>query len=160
MSRRSAPTHPQASARHVTALAVLDTTHAVLSRGWLQCAERLVLDADGQLVVNGQGEVVRACLIGAVVEAARRYGGRSFLASGPALDALWAAYADWGRDIGALGSVPAPMIRASRCCELARWNDAPGRQRAEVLALVERATQRVRAELAALSAPTDAAVSV
>jgi hypothetical protein len=141
------------TSRHTTALAVLDSAHAVLERGWLQRAERLVRDGEGRLVLDGHGEVVRACLVGAVGEGARRYGGRRSTACGPALDALWAAYVDDLRPFpDALGPVPAPLVRASRACELAQWNDAESRTKAEVLALVEAAQRRVRAELSALQA--------
>src|SRR4051794_19884586 len=98
------------AARHTTALAVLDSTHAVLEHGWLQQAERVVRDESGHLVVDGHGEVVRACLVGAVAEGARRHGGSSLSAVGPALDALWSAYADAYRPTnGALGPVPSPL---------------------------------------------------
>lgn len=150
--------------RHTTALAVLDSAHAVLERGWLQQAERVVRDAEGHLVVDGHGEVVRACLVGAVAEGARRFGGRRASACGPALDALWSAYVSELRPVReALGPVPAPMVRASRACELAQWNDAELRTKEQVLALVEAAQHRVRTELAALeaaSAPAEALETV
>jgi hypothetical protein len=153
MMIRNAKPRSSTTSRHTTALAVLDAAHAVLERGWLQRAERVVRDGDGHLVVGGHGEVVRACLIGAVAEGARRYGGRRTSACGPALDALWAAYVSELRPFeGALGPVPAPMVRASRACQLAQWNDAESRTKEQVLALVEAAQARVRAELAALQA--------
>ena len=156
MMTRHAMTHSTTTYRHTTALAVLDSAHAVLERGWLQRAERVVRDAEGHLVVDGHGDVVRACLVGAVAEGARRYGGQRANACGPALDALWAAYVNELRPFAdALGPVPAPMVRASRACELAQWNDAESRTREQVLALVEAAQQRVRDELAALQ-PTEA----
>lgn len=160
MRTRNAMTRSSTTYRHTTALAVLDSAHAVLERGWLQRAERVVRDADGHLVVGGHGEVVRACLVGAVAEGARRYGGPRSSACGPALDALWAAYVNELRPVpDALGPVPAPMVRSSRACELARWNDATSRTKDDVLALVESAQHRVRAELAALQ-PADARETV
>ena len=143
---------PRAGNRHATALAVLDATHAVLERGWLQQAERVVRDESGHLVVDGHGEVVRACLVGAVAEGARRHGGAVTSAVGPALDALWSAYASASRPTdGALGPVPSPVVRASRARELAAWNDAPARTRDQVLALVVLASRRVRCELDVLA---------
>jgi hypothetical protein len=46
-----------------------------------------------------------------------------------------------------VGPVPSPSVRELRARDLARWNDAPQRTQAEVLALVDRAAQRVRAEM-------------
>jgi hypothetical protein len=37
------------------------------------------------------------------------------------------------------GRVPAPEVRAARMRELVHWNDADGRTRADVLALLDRA---------------------
>ena len=154
MPRSSTP-----SVRHAPALAVLDGTRGVVRHGWLQHETTLVRHVDGHLRHGGPGEVVRACLVGAVVEAARRYDG-SRLASGPALDALWLALVDPAGREPAVGRVPAPAVRMRRARELAHWNDVAGRTQDEVLGLIDDATARVAAELAAPAAaervPADA----
>jgi len=127
--------------RQASALAVLVGTRPVLEHGWLQNAERVVRTADGRLRSRGDGVVVSACLVGAVVEAGRRYDDDP-CAAGPALDALWLAlYQESSAD--AVGRVPSPVVRNLRARDLARWNDAPGRTVEDVLALVDRATWRV-----------------
>jgi hypothetical protein len=136
-------------ARHGSALSVLEGASAVLHRGWLQHAEREVRTADGRLTARGRGDLVRSCLVAAVVEAAH-WRDDDPSAAGPALDALWLALHERpGAQVGdgAVGPVPAPAVRELRARDLARWNDAPQRTQAEVLALVERAAERVRAEL-------------
>jgi hypothetical protein len=103
-----------------------------------------VRTADGRLRPRGPGVVVSACLVGAVVEAGRRYADDP-VAAGPALDALWLALYD-DRSVDAVGRVPSPIVRDLRARDLARWNDAPGRTVDEVIALVDRATRRVWAQ--------------
>lgn len=141
-----------ALARHAAALSVLEGASAVLHRGWLQHAAREVRTADGRIRPRGRGDLVRSCLVAAVVEAAHWQDDDPSTA-GPALDALWLAlHQRPGGEAGAaaegaVGPVPSPGVRELRARDLARWNDAPQRTRAEVLALVDRAAQRVRAEL-------------
>src|SRR5919107_554539 len=77
-------------ARHAPALSVLQGASAVLHRGWLQHAEREVRTPDGRLTSRGRGELVRTCLVAAVMEAARWQDDEPSTA-GPALDALWLA---------------------------------------------------------------------
>jgi hypothetical protein len=142
--------------RQASALAVLVGTRPVLEHGWLQNAERVVRTPDGRLRPRGHGVVVSACLVGAVVEAGRRYADDP-AAAGPALDALWLAlYDDRGAD--AVGRVPSPVVRDLRARDLARWNDAPDRTAEQVLALVDRATWRVWAQQRA-AAGTQAAAT-
>jgi len=138
---RSRSTSPS---RQTSALAVLVGTRSVLEQGWLQNAERMVRTDDGRLRPRGPGVVVSACLVGAVVEAGRRYD-HDPTASGPALDALWLAlYERSAAD--AVGRVPSPIVRNLRARDLARWNDAPERTVDDVLGLVDRATWRVWAQ--------------
>jgi hypothetical protein len=134
-------------ARHAPALSVLQGASAVLHRGWLQHAEREVRTADGRLTTRGRGELVRSCLVAAVMEAAR-WQDDDPSSAGPALDALWLTlYEHCGARDGAVGPVPPPAVRELRARELARWNDSTERTVAEVLALVDRAAERVRAEM-------------
>jgi hypothetical protein len=138
---RSRSTSPS---RQTSALAVLVGARSVLEQGWLQNAERLIRTDDGRLRPRGRGVVVSACLVGAVVEAGRRYD-HDPTASGPALDALWLAlYEQSSAD--AVGRVPSPIVRNLRARDLARWNDAPERTVDDVLGLVDRATWRVWAQ--------------
>jgi hypothetical protein len=134
----------------VLALTVLVGARPVLERGWLQHAERVVQTPDGRLRPRGRGVVVAACLVGAVVEAGRRYDDDP-AAAGPALDALWLALhepgtIDGGHGVDVVGRVPSPAVRDLRARELARWNDAPERTVDEVLSLVDRATWRLWAQ--------------
>ena len=138
---RSRSTSPS---RQTSALAVLVGARSVLEQGWLQNAERVVRTDDGRLRPRGRGVVVSACLVGAVVEAGRRYD-HDPTASGPALDALWLAlYEESSPD--AVGRVPSPIVRNLRARDLARWNDAPERTVDDVLGLVDRAAWRVWAQ--------------
>ena len=145
-------TTPTRNARHAPALAVLDGAAAVLHRGWLQHAEREVRTADGRLTARGPGELVRSCLVAAVVEAARWHDDDPST-PGPALDALWLALQGPRAGGDAVGPVPAPAVRQIRARELARWNDAPDRTQDDVLALVQLAARRVRAELVDATVP-------
>ena len=130
--------------RQASALAVLVGTRPVLEHGWLQNAERVVRTPDGRLRPQGDGVVVSACLVGAVVESGRRYA-EDPGAAGPALDALWLTLYDDrpGAGADAVGPVPSPVVRNLRARDLARWNDEPGRTVDDVLALLDRATSRV-----------------
>jgi hypothetical protein len=134
-------------ARHAPALSVLEGASAVLHRGWLQHAAREVRAPDGRLTAHGRGDLVRSCLVAAVLEAAHWQDDDPSTA-GPALDALWLTLHERpGARDGAVGPVPSPGVRELRARDLARWNDAPERTQAEVLALLDRAARRVRAEL-------------
>ena len=127
----------------------------MLHRGWLQHAEREVRTPDGRLTSRGRGELVRSCLVAAVMEAARWQDDEPSTA-GPALDALWLTlHGHCGARDGAVGPVPSPAVRELRARDLARWNDAPERTQAEVIALVDRAAARVLAEMCS---PADAPV--
>ena len=146
--RTSWTTAPTTLPRHAPALAVLQGTSAVLRRGWLQHAEREVRAPDGRLAPRGPGELLRTCLVAAVVEAAHRHDDDPS-AVGPALDALWLALQErrGAREREAVGPVPPPGVRDLRARDLARWNDAPGRSHEDVLGLVDQAARRVQAEL-------------
>ena len=102
------------------------------------------------------GTTTAACLVGAVVRAARRHEpGAGPLAAGPTLDVLWDALQE-SRGMGGPGlagrAVP-PQVRTARVRDLTRWNDRAGRSRAEVLELIDLATSRAIMEAMHTSRP-------
>lgn len=90
-------------------------------------------------------DITGACLVGAVVHAARqRTGTADVLQAAPALDVLWDAWQE-SRGLGGPGVAGrgAPReVRAARVRDLTRWNDHPDRSREEVLGLLDRAVGR------------------
>lgn len=130
---------------HERSRVVLETARAVVARGWLQegwyrTAPRSVWQRlFGPLPTPGTLE--RACLVAAVAVAGHSGGPftRIDQDSGPAIDRLWDALQEHrGQPADGPGAV-APVVRRARMRELVRWNDAPGRTRGEVLALLDRA---------------------
>lgn len=148
----SRPTSPTATSsrdldRQEHTLAVLSGARSVVSRGWLQGGWYVLQSPDGRRRVVGAGsltprsygEVVQACLVGAVVEAARRHSPERG-ASGPALDAVWCALQQMrGLRPDPLELVRSPAARNARVRDLTRWNDAAGRTRDDVERLLEAA---------------------
>lgn len=141
-------------ARFDRAYTALRTARPVLARGWLQHGW---YDAPRPLRPPGQrlrrperpptpDEVRAACLVAAVAVAAHQGGPRlDVLAdAGPALDTVWDALWESRGQLGApaAGRAAAPAVRAARMRALVTWNDEPGRTRAEVLELVDRAISR------------------
>jgi len=110
---------------------VLSDARAVVERGWVQ----------GRWYAAGPtAGVGGACMVGAVVHAARRRHPRGAdLAAGPAIDALWDA---WQESCGlggpwSFGRAAAPDVRTIRVRDLTRWNDDPRRTREDVLGLLD-----------------------
>ncbi|MEU4419915.1 hypothetical protein AB0F81_04765 [Actinoplanes sp. NPDC024001] len=130
------------------AYAVLEDARAVIARGWIQ-DHWFASRRSGEF-----GEVAAACLVGAVVHAARQSGpGDPVIRAGPALDYLWDAWQE-SRGLRAAGiaGLAAPReLRMARVRDLTRWNDQPGRTREQVLGLVDLAASR--AVMAAVSIP-------
>lgn len=164
-SRRwSAERQPaQEQDRRRQALAVLTGARAVVARGWLQGAWYVLEAHDGRRRVIGTGSltprrhgtVEQACLVGAVVEGARRYSSERG-AGGPALDELWCAWREaQGRPVDVSRRAPSPVVRQLRALELIHWNDAPERTQAEVVALLDRAAARLAREASSVN-PVDA----
>jgi hypothetical protein len=131
--------------RHERTLAVLVGAKALIGRGWLQGGWYVLEAPDGRrrfvgpgsLTRRSFGAVVQACLVGAVVEAARWHSAERGTA-GPAIDALWRALVEAGG--GRLDSdrgVPSPAARGLEVRDLARWNDHQDRTRDEVLRLLD-----------------------
>ncbi len=134
---------------------VLEAARAVIERGWLQrgwyatappqprsLAARL-LRPDRTPAID---QVQQACLVAAVTLAADGGGARPDIVgdAGPTLDIVWDALleADSRPWIAATGRAAAPEVRIARMRELVHWNDAAGRTRDEVLALLDRAISR------------------
>ncbi|MEV4641229.1 hypothetical protein AB0J80_28195 [Actinoplanes sp. NPDC049548] len=150
--------------RPYEAYRVLEDARAVIAQGWVQghwFARRpgpVHLGAWSSHPPDGFGGAPAACLVGAVVHAARLRGpGDHFAQAGPALDYLWDAWQE-SRGLGGAGVAgwAAPReLRLVRVRDLTRWNDQPGRTRDEVLALVDRAA--ARAIMAGVSRRADAA---
>ena len=142
----------RAGAQPVTradAYGVLRDARAVIERGWVQ----------GRWVVDRPSgdDVAAACLVGAVVHTVRRRGATDDLtAAGPALDLLWDAWND-SRGLGGpgvAGLAAPPAVRTARVRDLTRWNDQPGRTRADVLGLLDVAADRaIRAGVGADQCP-------
>lgn len=129
------------------ARALLERARALVAAGWVQDAFYVVRDRRGRerpvspfgLLLVSRGEVVGACLVGAVSHAASGVDRRDRRADAAlAVDTVWAAL---------VGAAPPadlghPAERAARVRELARWNDEPQRSRADVLDLLDRALAR------------------
>jgi hypothetical protein len=147
--------HPATDAlgRLERARAVLERARSLIERGWLQHGWYVSRHQPPPSLVGrfrqavrtpDVDEVERACLVAAVALAAHGGGDARpdvVRDAGPALDivwdAMWAAAGQPGP--GTARRVLPPATRASRMRELARWNDAAGRTRAEVLTLLDRA---------------------
>jgi hypothetical protein len=135
------------------AVAVLVGARALLERGWIQGGWYVVQSQDGRrrfvgvgsLTRRSYGEIVAACLVGAVAESARLHSPEPGTA-GPAIDALWHALGELeGHVPPADPWPPTPLIRNRHVCDLTRWNDDAARTREDVLRLVDAAVARVRA---------------
>jgi hypothetical protein len=95
--RSTAAVRPaEAHRRAEPALAVLQRSRIVLQRGWVQDAWYGVRDARGNLRMFGPvqpqrletTQLVRACLVGAVIHSSWQWGSDE-TSSAPAIDALW-----------------------------------------------------------------------
>jgi hypothetical protein len=123
------------------ACATLDGARAVIEHGWVQDQWFAPASADG----SDRGGVSGACLIGAVVTAARASTpAAAAVEAGPAIDLLWDAWQETRGMLGpgVAGRAAAPAVRAARIRDLTRWNDQPDRTRDEVLALIDLASSR------------------
>ncbi len=142
------------------AYGILQDARAVIAQGWVQnrwVVSRTPPPPLHRLILGrpaGPEDVTAACLVGAVVHVVRQRGATDHLtAAGPALDLLWDAWQE-SRGLGGpgvAGLAAPPEIRTLRVRDLTRWNDQPGRTRAEVLGLLDRAADR--AIVAAVTPP-------
>jgi hypothetical protein len=135
-------------------LAILAGAKAVVARGWLQGGWYVLEAPDGRrrfvgpgsLTPRGYGTVVRACLVGAVVEAATWHSPERGTA-GSAIDALWRALVETeGRRLVPDRRVPSPLLRNLEVRELTRWNDHWDRTQEEVVRLLDVTIRQVMAE--------------
>jgi hypothetical protein len=134
--------------RHEEALAVLSATRGVIARGWTQNSWYVVATPTGrrraaQRFFPGRLDhrnVVSACLVGAVMHGSWLLSPRPEYAY-PAIDALWHTLFD--TDVGPVGPVAPPLVRAARVRDLTTWNDRNYRSREDVLGLVDRAIARI-----------------
>lgn len=134
------------------ARALLERARELVSTGWVQDAFYVVRDRQDRLrpvspfglLMLSRSDVVGACLVGAVAHATAQVDRRVRRAPAAlAVDTLWAEL----RERDERPPVDAvdhghPAARAARVRELARWNDQPGRRRADVLDLLDRAVSR------------------
>jgi hypothetical protein len=145
--------------------ALLEQAVDVVSAGWVQGAWFSVATASGTRAVTAYDlrllvdrQIVGACLVGSVVEAA---GGPTTVRSQlvqRTLDLVWHSLREDPQH--PVRWCPGPHMRVMTVLELTHWNDAPGRTQGEVVELLRTAgqtaeTQRelCRAEQARLSAP-------
>lgn len=127
----------------------------VVEHGWMQHGWFAYVDSAGaRRVVTGctprltrtlcPEQVVSACLVGAIVQAA---GGPSQARSQlvqRTLDLAWHASYRGARE--PVRWCPSPAERAGHVMDLVRWNDRPGRTSREVAALLGRTRLLARAE--------------
>jgi hypothetical protein len=149
------------------ACVVLADARTIVERGWVQetwyagCPDPGGTAPAAAAAVRPPDEVRGACLVGAVVHAARqRQAGGDDVEAGPALDVLWEAWQD-SRGLrsvtGLSGRAVSREVRAARVRDLTRWNDRPERTREEVLGLLDVAA--TLAIMDAMRTPAPAAVS-
>ena len=142
-------------------------TRDVVATGWVQDAWYVCPDAHGRYRCVGVlpkgdlpgGPAARACLVGAVLQAA---GGVTTIDAQRVqrtFDLLWHTLYRSERE--PVRWCPAPPIRAQQLRDLVQWNDQPGRVGADVEALLCSAAHRVdgevarnRHQLAALTEPS------
>ena len=129
-------------------------TREVVATGWVQDAWYVCADTHGRqrcvsVLQKGDlrgGPVARACLVGAVLQAA---GGVTTVDSQRVqrtFDLLWHTLYRSERE--PVRWCPAPPIRAQQLRDLVQWNDQPGRTSADVETLLCSALHRVDGEVA------------
>jgi hypothetical protein len=147
--------------RRLDALSGLDDIRAVLEQaretvaaGWVQGRWYAVNRSAGGGPSRQHGgadsateNVVGACVVGAIALTVRQRYARAELAvdAGPAIDYVWDAMQDaGGLDMPAAAGRAWPReARLARMRDLARWNDAAGRTKAEILGVLDDAISRV-----------------
>jgi hypothetical protein len=146
---RQAPPARFAYDRPAEVLAVLQHARAVVEAGWVQNrwtaratprATQPTAQSRPGAGVGTADPVAGACVVAAVALAVRARDPRADLAvtTGPALAHLWDAVHGDPR-FRAGGRAAPHEVRIARMRELARWNDEPGRTRADVVAALDRA---------------------
>ena len=133
--------------------ALLEQAGEIVVHGWVQGAWFAVDVGGGSRAVTAQEvrlaadhPVTGACLVGAVVQAG---GGPAAVRSQPvqrALDLLWHSLReDAGQPVR---WCPGPPVRTMHVLDLTHWNDAPGRTRGDVVALLRSAVTTADAQQA------------
>jgi hypothetical protein len=131
-------------------LAVLQHARAIVEAGWVQnrwtaAATPTASPATASVAADGTADgSVRACVVAAVALAVRARDPRADLAvtTGPAIAHVWdVVHGD--RRLRAAGRAAPHDVRIARMRELARWNDTPGRTRADVISVLDRAAAQV-----------------
>jgi hypothetical protein len=144
---------PPVAPRHHDALAVITAARGVIHRGWSQHTWYVVQTPAGRRRLRQRflpsrldhSQVVEACLVGAVVLGAWQQSPRPERAY-PAIDALWHTLFDpSGPGADPVGPLSPPMVRAARVRDLTTWNDRDHRTRDDVVALLDRASERLTA---------------
>jgi hypothetical protein len=129
---------------HIARLTVQART--VLELGWVQRSwYRYAVDRPSDR--STRGPVAGACLAGAIVQAGGGPAAFNTQLVQRSLDLTWNTL--YGVDGDSLAWCPAPAVRISHLRDLTRWNDQPGRTRAEVTDLLA-ATEAEAARLSDL----------
>jgi hypothetical protein len=146
--RPSGPDDTSPGSRADDAYHILEGARTVIARGWIQnqwFVHRRSAARPSAEGAGGPDDLVAACLVGAVLQAAQQRGAREDLVrAGPAVDYLWDAWQE-SRGLGGPGVAgrTAPRnLRLARVRDLTRWNDRPGRTQQEVLGLLDLAASR------------------
>jgi hypothetical protein len=140
--------------------AVLDGARTLVESGWVQ--DRWFVRRYPRRSAGGDAlapDITGACLVGAVVHAAQRHHSTGdAIHAAPALDVLWDAWQETRGQggPGVAGRAAPREVRAARVRDLTRWNDQPGRTRADVLGLIDLAASRAIME--AMEQPARSAV--
>lgn len=165
--RALAAPQPSAEIQHAALerlLALLEAARAEVSAGWVQDGW-WTSPADGgqQILLTGVAAGLSApatagavCLAGALIRAGAGQGRDSEIgrAIDVVYDALWESRnQSVATPAPSVLAVSSPQVRQAKIQALTRWNDAQGRTRNEVLAILDRAIGRVIQNLAALPAP-------
>jgi hypothetical protein len=136
--------------RPAEVLGVLQHARAIVEAGWVQnrwtVAAAPTTSSASSVTVDGTADgSVRACVVAAVALAVRARDPRADLAvaTGPAIAHVWDVVHGGGGARRAAGRAAPHEVRVARMRELARWNDQPGRTRADVVAALDRAAADV-----------------
>ncbi len=150
--RRGRPVpHETPAQRQQRVLDALEGARRQLTDGWIQGAwfavptpsgrPRALRDVEIGSVALG-GPVSGSCLVGAAFRGVRADGG-SDAEVGPVIDALYdALWEQRGGTAPLTTRAASPAVRQARVRTLTAWNDAPGRSREEIVAVVDRAISR------------------
>jgi hypothetical protein len=144
----SAPATPgDADPAQLTSLddvyATVQRTRVIIEHGWVQ--HRWLVLNGSRGASPGDTDVAGACLVGALIHANGQRNLRATIDTDPAIDVLWDAWQELrgARRPAVTGKPASRDVRATRVRDLTRWNDQPGRTRAEVLELLDLAASHV-----------------